>query len=793
MRLRLPQLSARAIVLMAISMLTIMIVSLAAKEIVGNWKRLTQLRTLKEGTTFSDQLFDTMEKISVERDVASSMLEASDQRSVSDLRSRLADSRLAVDQSFARTVAEFETFDFPELRDIKANIANRYSKIAALRLQIDDALRSGQNPDATLPVRWTEEVSQLVSQTKSLWISFIRHFTSIDPIVTQHLRYKHLMRTITDAIGEQRSLIGRLIVEGKAPTVEQVAELARQEGIIAQSWQMSRILADQSGLYAPIAASYNGAESHYATLRGMINDVFLTKEALSATIYPFGPDLWFEIATETTDSLIALRDVATRQTRNYVEGLISQSEAKISVQAIFFVCALLLCGFGYWVVTVRVMGPINGMIEALLGAIRGERVAATAPEDRHDEIGKLAKVLHAFQKNAEDVKQTALELDRSESQLRAVVDHAVDGLIAIDARGIIRSFNPACERIFGWRAEEVVGKNIKTLMPEPYAREHDGYLSRYHATGQAQIIGSAGRELSAKRKDGSIFPIDLSVSAFTIEGERHFSGIVRDITARKEAEHALIEHTKALERSNKELDDFAYIASHDLKEPLRGIHNHSRFLLEDNAEKLDAESTGRLNRLVYLSQRMERLVNDLLYFSRLGRQELAIQATDLNAVIADIEGTLESFLQERGAHIVVPARLPVITCDKPRVTELFRNLITNAVKYSDKADKTVEIGYLDSHPTAEGQVARHVLYVKDNGRGIDREFHQEIFRIFKRLQAGKDKEEGTGVGLTFVKKIVERHGGRIWLESELGTGTTFYFTLEASHDEHDFGEQAVAA
>ncbi len=120
------------------------------------------------------------------------------------------------------------------------------------------------------------------------------------------------------------------------------------------------------------------------------------------------------------------------------------------------------------------------------------------------------------------------------------------------------------------------------------------------------------------RKDGSIFPIDLSISAFTLEDGRYFSGVIRDITLRKEAEQAVIRYTQALERSNKELDDFAYIASHDLKEPLRGIHNHSRFLLEDNSEKLDSESVGRLNRLVFLSQRMERLVNDLLYFLAAG-------------------------------------------------------------------------------------------------------------------------------------------------------------------------------
>jgi len=243
-------------------------------------------------------------------------------------------------------------------------------------------------------------------------------------------------------------------------------------------------------------------------------------------------------------------------------------------------------------------------------------------------------------------------------------------------------------------------------------------------------------------------------------------------------------YTLALERSNKELDDFAYIASHDLKEPLRGIHNYSRFLLEDNAEKLDQESVGRLERLTYLSQRMEKLVNDLLYFSRLGRQDLAIQKTNVNEIIKDIENTLDIFLKDHNARIGIPKILPTVTCDKPRITEAFRNLITNAIKYNDKPVKNVEIGFLENYTESNGFIINNVFYVKDDGNGIPEEFYQEIFRIFKRLHSPKNKEEeGTGVGLTFVKKIIERHGGKIWLESKVQQGTTFYFTLEgANHD-----------
>jgi signal transduction histidine kinase len=250
----------------------------------------------------------------------------------------------------------------------------------------------------------------------------------------------------------------------------------------------------------------------------------------------------------------------------------------------------------------------------------------------------------------------------------------------------------------------------------------------------------------------------------------------REATERKRQDAELARHVAALERSNKELDDFAYIASHDLKEPLRGLSNNAKFLRDDYADKLDQEGVNRLLRLGYLSQRMEQLVNDLLYFSRLGRQDLAIQPTDLNAVIRDIEMMSETTFKERNVTIVIPRPLPPISCDTTRITEVFRNLMTNAAKYNDNEVKRIEIGRLPTLETTHG-TENDVFYVTDNGIGIAAEFHEDIFRIFKRLNAEDDDKKGTGVGLTFVRKIIERHGGRIWLNSVPGEGTTFYFTI----------------
>ncbi|WHO72908.1 PAS domain S-box protein [Rhizobium sp. BT03] len=385
-------------------------------------------------------------------------------------------------------------------------------------------------------------------------------------------------------------------------------------------------------------------------------------------------------------------------------------------------------------------------------------------------------------------------LETERVRFGALVRGTPDAVIVIDESGTIRSFNPAAESMFGYSLQETIGRNIKMLMPEPYHSEHDGYLAHYRKTGEERIIGTT-RMVSGRRKNGIVFPIDVSISAVSTGDAKIFVGIVRDISERARQEERmkttlaqLEAYTAELERSNHDLDEFAYIASHDLKEPLRGLHNHSRFLLEDYEDKLDDDGVRRLNRLVRLSQRMEKLVNDLLYFSRLGRQQLAVKRSDIGLIVKDVVATMELLLEERHAKVIIDGQLPDVVCDAPRLTEVFRNLITNAIKYNDKPAPLVSIGYLERYVGQDGTVARNVFFVRDNGKGIPQEFHEDIFRIFKRLEKSQDSDDGTGAGLTFVRKIIARHNGDIWLESEVGTGTTFYFTLGKKRE----GQNAAA-
>jgi len=375
------------------------------------------------------------------------------------------------------------------------------------------------------------------------------------------------------------------------------------------------------------------------------------------------------------------------------------------------------------------------------------------------------------------------EKKEAEKSIRSHLEHietmmntVLDGLITIDAKGIVHSFNHAAESIFGYTKEQVIGQNVKMLMPDPYQSGHDGYLKHYHATGEKKVIG-LGREIKALKRNGTIFPMELGVNEMEVQGKKMFVGTIRDISERKNAEDEIKNFIQKLQISNQELDQFAYIASHDLKEPLRGLANNAIFLQEDYEDVLDEDGNKRINRMRFLCTRMEQLVDSLLYYSRLGRQELAIESTDINKVITKIkELTLLDEIDDK-IELLIPQPLPHIICDVPRVTELFRNLISNAIKYNRSDIKKIEIGVTQKVNPATNQLEQQVFYVKDNGIGIESKFFNDIFRIFKRLNEEEEDIKGTGVGLTFVKKIIERHKGSIWLESRLKQGTCFFFTL----------------
>ncbi|MFC1620964.1 ATP-binding protein [Candidatus Omnitrophota bacterium] len=259
------------------------------------------------------------------------------------------------------------------------------------------------------------------------------------------------------------------------------------------------------------------------------------------------------------------------------------------------------------------------------------------------------------------------------------------------------------------------------------------------------------------------------------EGFNNMAGELKELYTNlenkvKERTAQLAEANDALALKNKELDDFTYIVSHDLKEPLRGVKAFTKLLKEEYSEKINKEGKEYLETISESSSRMTGLIEDLLNLSRIGRIKNIEPDIDFNELLSDVKKNLQYSLEEKKVELKIPENLPKVACDKIRISEVFSNLISNAVKYCKKGVKpVVEVGF-------SSKVGHYEFYVKDNGIGIDKAYHDRVFQIFQRLHA-KGEYEGTGAGLTIVKKIVENHGGKIWVESESGKGSTFYFTI----------------
>jgi PAS domain S-box-containing protein len=391
--------------------------------------------------------------------------------------------------------------------------------------------------------------------------------------------------------------------------------------------------------------------------------------------------------------------------------------------------------------------------------------------------------------NLETAQQNSLRAEREareqSARTQAILDGATDAIITISSAGLIESFNGAAERMFGYRASEVIGDNVKMLMPAPYHAEHDQYLVNYLQTGISKIIG-IGREVVGLRADGTTFPMDLAVSEVRLGDRRLFTGIVRDITELKRALQQLSEaHDELtrraqkieqfnlyLSRSNEDLKQFAYVASHDLQEPLRKVTAFCQLLQSEYNERLDENAREYIRFAVDGALRMKTLVTDLLAYSRVETQGKRLEPTDADEACDRAIENLAVAIKEAGAK-VTHGSLPTIVADREQLIRLFQNLVANAIKYRGHEPPIV-------HISAEESDDEWLIRIRDNGIGIDSQYHTRIFVIFQRLHS-RDEYPGTGIGLAVCKRIVERAGGRIWVESAAEIGSVFCFTALKHH------------
>ncbi len=386
-----------------------------------------------------------------------------------------------------------------------------------------------------------------------------------------------------------------------------------------------------------------------------------------------------------------------------------------------------------------------------------------------DTQGLLAE--RKFQLEHANKKLTKIneEFKRANEKTSLIIETANDAFIAIDASGVVSEWNRQAEMIFGWQREEAIGKKlVSIIIPEVFKIQLEADIRKFFSTGTDPVVNRQ-IEVTAIHRDAHEFPAELSISILKNERGYSFNAFVRDITARKKAEEEIEKRAEDLARSNADLEQFAYVASHDLQEPLRMVGSYTQLLARKYKGKIDKDADEFIGFAVDGVKRMQQLINDLLEYSRVGTKKRTFTQFSLNQVIKNSLENLQVAIAESSATINVPDNLPQVQGDEVQLTQLFQNLIGNAVKFRGSNKPIIDI-------SATIQNGAVLVRVGDNGIGIDPRFKEKIFVIFQRLHAAKEYA-GTGIGLALCKKIVERHQGHIWVESELGQGTNFFFTL----------------
>ncbi len=390
--------------------------------------------------------------------------------------------------------------------------------------------------------------------------------------------------------------------------------------------------------------------------------------------------------------------------------------------------------------------------------------------DRRETLLKDAEEL--FAKGSLERRKIERSLRDSRERVRFIMDNVMEGIITIDENSIIESFNPAAGKIFGYDSFELLGQSITQLMPESYRDSHLQAVERYLKTGTAKILGSSA-EVEGLRKDGSVFPLELSLSKIDRSGYPVFIATLRDITDRKRMEESLIEDKKSAEEANRAKSEFLSRMSHELRTPMNAILGFGQLMELDTDEPLTASQEERLKEILTAGNHLLELINEVLDLSRIesGKLTLSIENVDLLDALEETLTLVFPMAGEKGVIIENNLRgRPVVRADRTKLKQVLLNLLSNAVKYNRDGGRVT----LNQRTTPDGNIG---IEVRDTGFGISQEQLEDIFEPFNRLDAEKTDIEGTGIGLTITRRLLDQMNGGIEVNSTPGEGSTFILTL----------------
>jgi PAS domain S-box-containing protein len=386
----------------------------------------------------------------------------------------------------------------------------------------------------------------------------------------------------------------------------------------------------------------------------------------------------------------------------------------------------------------------------------------------HLSIQPVTEGLFILSTDITESKRAEEELRRLEGRFRRLLESAPDAMVISDGEGIIQLANAKAEKVFGYTKEEMLGQRAAMLIPSNLQERHQANRALFKEDPHSKLLAEP-IELTGRRKDGTEFPADVALAPLETEGRLLVFASVRDITERKKVAQELATQREQLEQQNKELEHFAFIASHDLQEPLRMVTSYVQLLQRRYGEKLDSDANEFIGFAVDGALRMKQLIDDLLTYSRLG-QVVTLETVDMNTVMQHVGANLATAITECGALLICDD-LPQLRASQTEMLQLMQNLVANAVKF--RRNGVIPEIHVSGHEAAD-----HWRFdVRDNGIGIEARYSERVFLPFKRLH-DKTRYSGSGIGLAIAQKIVQRYGGRIWFTSVPDQGTTFHFTIK---------------
>lgn len=530
------------------------------------------------------------------------------------------------------------------------------------------------------------------------------------------------------------------VAANEARTVEEAMEIALGEICSLDDWPVGHgYLRDDEGRFRPTGAWYLESPDAYRTFR----------EVTAGTTFEPGEGLIGRVGARGVAEWV--RDVS--EDPAFVRGRKAPVEVKGALVVPVFRGSDVLGVLEFF--ADRALEPDPALLEVLTDV--GRQLGIVVERSRAERAQRI-----------------------SEEKFSGIVSISAEAILSVDAEERIIHFNEGARDVFGYEAEEVLGEPLEMLIPERFRRPHREHVAEFGASEvQARRMGER-QKVYGLRKSGQEFPAEASISKLDVEGETIFSVVLRDISEQRRYEEALRHHARELKRSNQELEQFAFVASHDLQEPLRKIRSFGERLRTRYGDELDETGRDYIERMHSAADRMSALIQDLLAFSRVTTRANPFEPADLGAVAREAVSDLEEQIRETGGEVDVED-LPVVEADRTQMRQLFQNLVSNGLKYHQEGvPPRVEIsGRIVEAPApsgGSGRLPRAEIEVRDNGIGFDEKYAERIFGVFERLH-GRSAYEGTGIGLAICRKIVERHGGTLTAAAAPGEGAIFTITL----------------